>query len=119
MHKYLRISKQQASSSGGRYQFGHQVNTPYQIKANIFDSTVHHPGSNSVAASAMRQRMVDFTNQCPKFQVRHARIHTKDEKGVFCRQQNKVIHGVVVIEGSLSDRRKMYYGGKKQDASEY
>lgn len=117
MHRYLHISKQQASSSGGRHQFGYQVSTPYQIKANIFDSNIHHHGSDSAAARAIRQWMVDYKlTSVPDF--KSGNTHTY-EKGVFSLQQNKVIHRIVVIDWSLSDTRKMCYGGKKQVASKY
>lgn len=42
------------------YQLGHQVNKPYQIKANIFDSNIHLHGNNLAAAQAIRQWMVGY-----------------------------------------------------------
>ena len=60
MFRYIHISMQQASSSGGSYQLGHQVNKPYQIKANIFDSNIHLHGNNLAAAGAIRQWMIGY-----------------------------------------------------------
>ena len=44
----------------GSYQLGHQVNKPYQIKANIFDSNIHLHGNNLAAAGAIRQWMIGY-----------------------------------------------------------
>lgn len=58
MHTCLRISKQQVSSSGERYQWGHQLN-PHQIKPDILSGSMHHHGNNS-AASAVRQQAAHY-----------------------------------------------------------
>lgn len=114
MHKYLRISKQQASSSGGRYQFGHQVNTPYQIKANIFDSTVIILVAILLLQVHWGKGWLILLTSVPNFK---SGVHTyiqKMKKGSFADSKIKSSMGLLWLSGVFQTEERYTMVGRSK-----